>query len=83
MTESRRLLQHFLAALAYRTQKALRDASLHGGEFAPPRVDTFSAEIDRFHSLLNALSRDFAEPALEARITDDLRGQRRQPTARV
>jgi hypothetical protein len=26
MTESRRLLQHFLAALAYRTQKALRDA---------------------------------------------------------
>ena len=26
MTESRQLLQHFLAALAYRTQKALRDA---------------------------------------------------------
>ena len=26
ITESRRLLQHFLAALAYRTQKALRDA---------------------------------------------------------
>jgi hypothetical protein len=26
MTESRRVLQHFLAALAYRTQKALRDA---------------------------------------------------------
>jgi hypothetical protein len=26
VTESRRLLQHFLAALAYRTQKALRDA---------------------------------------------------------
>jgi ketosteroid isomerase-like protein len=26
MTESRRLLRHFLAALAYRTQKALRDA---------------------------------------------------------
>ena len=26
MTESRHLLQHFLAALAYRTQKALRDA---------------------------------------------------------
>lgn len=25
MTESRRLLQHFLAAIAYRTQKALRD----------------------------------------------------------
>ncbi|MEO8622674.1 MAG: hypothetical protein ABI625_16505 [bacterium] len=26
MNESRRLLQHFLAALAYRTQKALRGA---------------------------------------------------------
>ena len=26
MTESRKLLRHFLAALAYRTQKALRDA---------------------------------------------------------
>ena len=26
MTESRRLLQHFLASLAYRTQKALRGA---------------------------------------------------------
>ncbi|HUQ47171.1 MAG TPA: hypothetical protein VM053_02880 [Gemmatimonadaceae bacterium] len=26
MTDSRRLLQHFLAALAYRTQKAVRDA---------------------------------------------------------
>lgn len=26
MTESRRLLQHFVAALAYRTQKALRGA---------------------------------------------------------
>ena len=26
MTESRKLLQHFLAALAYRTQKALRGA---------------------------------------------------------
>jgi len=27
-TESRRMLQHFLAALAYRTQKALREALL-------------------------------------------------------
>jgi hypothetical protein len=26
MPESRQLLQHFLGALAYRTQKALRDA---------------------------------------------------------
>ena len=33
MTESRRLLQHFLAALAYRTQKALRGAPDGFGEF--------------------------------------------------
>ena len=78
-TESRRLLQHFLAALAYRTQKALRDAPdsfadfrlapttrtpfelvwhmtgvigyartfLHGGTFAPERLDSLDAEIDR------------------------------------
>jgi hypothetical protein len=34
VTESRRLLQHFLAALAYRTQKALRDAPDAFGEFS-------------------------------------------------
>lgn len=33
MTDSRRLLQHFLAALAYRTQKALRGAPAGFGEF--------------------------------------------------
>ena len=33
MTESRRLLQHFLAALAYRTQKALRDAPRDFADF--------------------------------------------------
>ena len=32
-SESRRLLQHFLAALAYRTQKALRGAPASFGEF--------------------------------------------------
>lgn len=37
MTESRRLLQHFLAALAYRTQKALRGAP---DGFAELRVGT-------------------------------------------
>ncbi len=41
MTESRRLLQHFLAALAYRTQKALRGAPAGFGEFrAGPNVRT-------------------------------------------
>ncbi|MHB0962421.1 MAG: hypothetical protein ACYC5V_04320 [Gemmatimonadaceae bacterium] len=41
MTESRRLLRHFLAALAYRTQKALRNAPDGFGEFrAGPNVRT-------------------------------------------
>jgi hypothetical protein len=103
MTESRRLLQHFLGALAYRTQKALRGAPatfadfrvgatsrtpfelvwhmtgvigyartmLHGGEFEPPRLPTFEAEVARFHDTLLALSRDFADPALQARISDE------------
>ena len=35
MSESRRLLQHFLAALAYRTQKALRDAPAWFADFRP------------------------------------------------
>lgn len=33
MTESRQLLQHFLAAIAYRTQKALRGAPTDFGDF--------------------------------------------------
>ena len=33
MTESRRLLQHFLASLAYRTQKAVRGAPEGYAEF--------------------------------------------------
>lgn len=103
MTESRRLLQHFLGALAYRTQKALRDAPdsfadfriaptartpfelvwhmtgvigyartfIHGGDFEPPRLGAFSEEIARFHDTLAALSRDFGDASLRARITDD------------
>lgn len=39
MTESRRILQHFLAALAYRTQKAIRGAPDHFADF---RVGTHS-----------------------------------------
>lgn len=35
MKESRHLLQHFLAALAYRTQKALRDAPDSFADFRP------------------------------------------------
>ena len=103
MTESRRLLQHFLGALAYRTQKALRDAPdsfadfrlapttrtpfelvwhmtgvigyartfFHGGDFEPLRLGSFAEEIARFHTTLAALSADFADDALKARITDE------------
>ena len=102
MSESRRLLQHFLAALAYRTQKALHGAPDHfadfraapnvrtpkelvrhmtgvigyaqtmlrGGTFAPPELETFDAEIDRFHSILAELRDDFADGALAASISD-------------
>ena len=103
MTDSRRLLQHFLGALAYRTQKALRDAPesfadfriaptartpfellwhmtgligyartmLHGGDFEPPRVNSMTEEATRFHDTLAALSRDFGDASLEARISDE------------
>lgn len=103
MTDSRRLLQHFLGALAYRTQKALRDAPdsfadfrvaptartpfelvwhmtgvigyartmLHGGDFEPPRLNSMAEEIERFHETLAALSRDFDDATLPARISDE------------
>jgi hypothetical protein len=103
VTASRRLLEHFLAALAYRTQKALRGAPvgfaefragptvrtpheivwhmtgvigyartfLHGGSFQPPRLGTFAAEIERFHSTLQAMQRDFADESLHATISDE------------
>ena len=103
VTASRPLLQHFLAALAYRTQKALRDAPdgyaefragthvrtphelvwhmtgvigyartmLHGGDFAPPRLESFAAEVTRFHTMLAGLCDDLADPRLMARISDE------------
>ncbi len=102
MNESRHVLQHFLAALAYRTQKAVRGAPadygdfdagnkvrtphelmwhmtgligyartmLHGGEFAPERLPTFDAEVERFHATLGQLLHDFANDSLTARISD-------------
>lgn len=103
MTESRRLLQHFLASLAYRTQKALRGAPdtfsdfraavnlrtpheliwhmtgligyartmIHGGDYAPRRLESFIAEVERFHELLAALRDDFADETAASRITDE------------
>jgi hypothetical protein len=103
MTDSRKLLQHFLAALAYRTQKALRGAPavfadfragthvrtphelvwhmtgvigyartmFTGDRFTPDRMPSFAAEVNRFHDTLAALRADFANEALQARISDE------------
>lgn len=103
MTASRQLLQHFLAAIAYRTQKALRGAPasfgdfrasatvrtprelvrhmagvigyartfLRGGTYAPSDLDTFEAEIERFHTVLAELRNDFSDAVLMATITDE------------
>jgi hypothetical protein len=103
MTESRRLLRHFLAALAYRTQKALRGAPegfggfragtnvrtphelvwhmtgvvgyartmLNGGRYQPEAMPTFEQEIERFHEVLDALARDFADESLTSQISDE------------
>ncbi len=100
---SRRLLCHFLASIAYRTQKALRESPdgfgefraathvrtphellwhmtgvigyartfLHGGEFAPPRLDAFADEVARFHDTLQLLANDFRDPELVAALTDE------------
>lgn len=92
MTPERQLLQHFLAAVAYRAQKALRDAPesfpdysagkqtrspveilrhmtsvlgyartfFAGGSYPrhPEPLPTFAAEIERFHQVLESLSRE-------------------------
>lgn len=45
MTESRRLLVHFLAALAYRVQKALRDAPPGFGAFRAAPTSRSTSEL--------------------------------------
>jgi hypothetical protein len=88
MDDERRMLRHFLAALAYRTQKALRGAPpdfatfvplagvrsptemirhmtsvlgyartiFVGGQYRAEPLESFHAEIDRFHSMLDDLA---------------------------
>jgi hypothetical protein len=93
------MLQHFLAALAYRTQKALRDApatfaSFHpghharppqdmasvlgyartfftGGTYRPDSLDTFEAEIARFHATLETLAAHLSTDAPLHGITEE------------
>ena len=89
MEEKRSLVRHFLAALAYRTQKALRGAPADfgsfaaghdirtpaelvrhmtsvlgyartlfvGGRYRPGPLPSFAEEIERFHAVLEDLSR--------------------------
>ncbi len=53
MDEERKLLKHFLAALAYRTQKALRDAPPEFAEYrAAPKVRTPRELIRHMDSVL-------------------------------
>jgi hypothetical protein len=53
MDEQRNLLKHFLAALAYRTQKALRDAPPEFAEFrAAPQVRTPRELVRHMDSVL-------------------------------
>src|SRR3984893_16874914 len=53
MDEKRKLLTHFLAALAYRTQKALRDAPPDFATFrAAPKVRTPHELIQHMDSLM-------------------------------
>lgn len=44
---------------------------LRGGMYAPSDLDSFDAEIDRLHAVLEQLRRDFEDPALTATITDE------------
>ena len=44
---------------------------LRGGEFRPAAAPTLATEVDRFHTTLVRLRHDLADPALEARITDE------------
>jgi hypothetical protein len=60
MTEDQKnLLRHFLAALAYRTQKALRDAPTGFGDFDPGRGARSPRELVRHMTSVLGYSRTF------------------------
>lgn len=81
MADSRRLLQHFRIAPTARTPFEVlwhmtgvigyARTMLHGGDFEPPRLNSLAEEITRFHATLAALSRDFGDQSLQARISDE------------
>jgi hypothetical protein len=59
MDEKRELLRHFLAALAYRTQKALRDAPAEFGSFRAAEGVRTPAELVRHMTSVLGYARTF------------------------
>ena len=55
----KQLLQHFLAAIAYRTQKALREAPVHYADFPPGHEVRTPVEILRHMTSLMGYVRTF------------------------
>lgn len=104
MDRDRELLRHFLAAIAYRTQKALRDAPeryatfsagnrvrtptelvrhmaglmgyvqtfFRGGTYKPEPLPTFKDEVERLHSLIEAVGTLLASDAQCSLTTEQL-----------
>lgn len=102
--DRRHLLRHFLAALAYRTQKAVQEAPadyadlritanartpheivwhmtglmgyvivlLRGGEWKPDQLDTFPAELERFHAKLEGVATVLAAEAISTEVSERL-----------
>jgi hypothetical protein len=59
MDDKRQLLRHFLAALAYRTQKALRDAPAEFGSFSAGEQVRTPAELVRHMASVLGYARTF------------------------
>lgn len=59
MDDTRRMLLHFLAALAYRTQKAVRDAPNDFGTFEPPSQIRSPKELVRHMTSVLGYARTF------------------------
>ena len=59
MDDKRAMLRHFLAALAYRTQKALRDAPASFGSFEPGHQVRSPAELVRHMTSVLGYARTF------------------------
>jgi hypothetical protein len=77
MDENRRILKHFLAALAYRTQKALKGAPTHFPEFrAAPGVRTPHELLHHMTSVLGYARTHFIggtyRPHLLASFQDEM-----------